>query len=255
MISRTNKRRNKNRVHSVVSARTSFSRIRIRVGNGMQGRMYVLAMMIVTMINYIFIALCQCQICRQLSEKNASTSGKSMYESSMGGGACAMPPPLAHAISPAQTEATGNVMAEQEHQSKTSICHCAVRTLRVILATASAFRVHSTPTCVCETALALCQLDFSRHMFNLQQLKMNLIKILRDSRFPEFLLLLAARSLSSLCVRRTYEYHFVHTHHFFLSFRSLVRFFTFSQLQVRRIFMSETRTTLHDTNSMQCGAR
>lgn len=93
-------------------------------------------------------------------------------------------------------------------------------------------------------ALSPCQLDFSCHMFDLQQLKMNLIKNLRDSKFSGFFI--SSSSLAffhSICVRRTYAYHFVHTYTTF--FARL--FFTFSQLQVVRIFMSETRTTRHDT--------
>lgn len=53
-----------------------------------------------------------------------------------------------------------------------------------------------------------------------------------------------------LCERRTYEYHCVHTHNFRFSF-SIFIWSTFSQLQVRRIFVSDTRTTRHDENSME----
>lgn len=99
--------------------------------------------------------------------------------------------------------------------------------------------------CLC---LCLCaKRNFSRHMFDLQQLKMNLIKILRDSRFSElfsFFVVWLVLSLPSY-VYRTYEYHFVHTHIPF--FASLFFFVHFRNYKFYVFFMSETRTTLHDS--------
>lgn len=66
-------------------------------------------------------------------------------------------------------------------------------------------------------ALSPCQLDFSRHMFDLQQLKMNLIKILRDSKFSGFFsdCRRSHSSTQSVCAARTHIISCTHTIFFF----------------------------------------
>lgn len=79
--------------------------------------------------------------------------------------------------------------------------------------------------CLCRWLWA--NVTTSRHMLDLHQLKMNLINILRDSRFSDFrfffFFYFRGSFFGSLCKRRTYKYHFVHTHNF--RFSILVQIF------------------------------